>query len=162
GEPAEMASRPHRADEDLGVEEVVAEPDPVAEQRAVREGARGIDRDDADRDLTLADVPDQGRDEAGLAAPGRAGHADRVRRAGVRVEVGDDAVRERVAVLDERDRACERAPVALPDAGGKVLASPVATAGHRADSSGPLRRARPWAPRPRRGSRLRGCERAAC
>ena len=49
GETAEVAARPHRADEDVGVEEVVGEPDPVAEQRAVRERARGIDRDDADR-----------------------------------------------------------------------------------------------------------------
>ena len=46
-EPAEMAARPHRADEDAGVEEVVGEPDPVAEQRALRERARRIDRDDA-------------------------------------------------------------------------------------------------------------------
>ncbi len=49
GEPAEVAARPHRADEDAGIEEVVGEPDPVAEQRAVRERARRVDRDDADR-----------------------------------------------------------------------------------------------------------------
>ena len=34
GEPAGVAARPHRADEDAGVEEVLGEPDPVAEQRA--------------------------------------------------------------------------------------------------------------------------------
>ena len=49
GEAAEVAARPHRADEDAGVEEVVGEPDAVAEERALRERARRVDRDDADR-----------------------------------------------------------------------------------------------------------------
>src|SRR5215471_19002557 len=133
-----MPSRPHRADEDLRVEEVVAEPDPVAEQRAVREWARGIDRDHADGDVALTDVSDQGRDEARLPDAGRTGDADRVRGACLRVEVGYDAVGERIPVLDERDRACEGAPVAVTDTGGKLFTRPVAAAGHRADSSGPL------------------------
>ena len=47
-EPAEVAARPHRADEDARVEEVVGEADPVAEQRALRERARRVDRDHAD------------------------------------------------------------------------------------------------------------------
>ena len=34
GEPAEVPARPHRADEDLGVEEVVGQPDAVAQERA--------------------------------------------------------------------------------------------------------------------------------
>src|SRR5436190_2542137 len=93
GEPAEVAARAHRADEDVGVEEVVAEPDPVAEQRAVREGARGIDGDDAHGDITFADEPDQRRDEARLPDSRRAGYPDRVRGAGLRIEVGDYAVR---------------------------------------------------------------------
>ena len=54
GETAEMAARPHRADEDAGVEEVVGEADAVAEQRAVRERARRVDRDDADRACSRA------------------------------------------------------------------------------------------------------------
>ena len=41
GEAAERPARGHRADEDAGVEEVVGEPDPVAEQGALGEGARG-------------------------------------------------------------------------------------------------------------------------
>ena len=85
-----------------------------------------------DRRLALAHEPDQGRDEARLADPGRAGDADRVRLAGVGIEVGDEVVRERVAVLDERDRARERAPVAGANAGGEGLTGPVAAAGHRA------------------------------
>jgi hypothetical protein len=97
----------------------------------VGERARRIHRHDADGHVALSDEPDQRRDEARLPDSGRTGDADRVRGAGLRVEVGDDAVRERVAVLDERDRACERAPVALADAGGKVLTRPVAAAWHR-------------------------------
>ena len=52
---------------------------------------------------------------------------------GLGIEVGDDVVGERVAVLDERDRARERAPVAGADAGGEGLACPVAAPGHAGD-----------------------------
>ena len=79
-EAAEMAARAHRADEHAGVEEMVGEPDPVAEQRALRERARRVDRDHADRAALLADVPDQRRDETRLADAGRPGDADRVGR----------------------------------------------------------------------------------
>ena len=73
GEPAEVAARPHRADEDAGIEEVVGEPDPVAEQRAVRERARRVDRDDADACAPrAAHVADERRDQARLADAGRA------------------------------------------------------------------------------------------
>ena len=131
GETAEVAARAHRADEDAGVEEVVGEPDAVAEQRALRERARRVDGDDADRRCPRADEPYERGDEARLADAGRAGDADRVRVAGPRIELAHDAVRERVAVLDERDRARERAPVARADAGRKCLARPVAASGHR-------------------------------
>ena len=50
-EAAEVAARAHRADEDAGVEEVVGQADAVAEQRAVRERARRVDGDHADRPL---------------------------------------------------------------------------------------------------------------
>ena len=56
GQPAEVAAGPHRADVDAGVEEVVGEPDPVSEQRSVRERARGVDRNDPDRQSLPADV----------------------------------------------------------------------------------------------------------
>ena len=49
-----VAAGAHRADEDARVEEVVGEPDAVAEQRALRERARRVDRDDADRALLAA------------------------------------------------------------------------------------------------------------
>ncbi len=54
----------------------------------------------------------------------------RVARLGV--EVGDDRVGERVAVLDQRDRAGERAVVAVPHSCREGLARPVAPAGHAA------------------------------
>ena len=126
-----MSTRPHRADEHAGIEEVVGQTDAVAEQRAVRERARRIDGDDADARVLRAHVAYERGDEARLADAGRPGHADRVRRAGLRVEIGDDVVGERVAVLDERDRARERAPVAVADAGGERLPCPVAASGHR-------------------------------
>ena len=125
-ETAEMAARAHRADEDARVEEVVGEPDAIAEQRALRERARRVDGDHADRLLRA-----RGRGgrapliRLDLPTPGRAGDADRVRAAGLRVDVADELVGERVAVLDERDRARERARVARADAGGERLARPV-------------------------------------
>jgi hypothetical protein len=42
---------------------VVGETDPIAEEGSPREGARGIDRDDANRLAAFADVPDERRDE---------------------------------------------------------------------------------------------------
>src|SRR5918994_779397 len=63
GEPAQMAAGAHRADEDPGIEEVVGEPNPVAEQRALGERAGGIDGDDADRLAQCADVSDERADQ---------------------------------------------------------------------------------------------------
>ena len=131
GEAAGVAARAHRADEDARVEEVVGEPDPVAEQRALRERARRVDRDDADRLPERAHVGDERRDQARLADAGRAGDADRVRAAGLRVQLAHERVRGRIAVLDERDRPRERARVARANALDQTLAGPRA-AGHAA------------------------------
>src|SRR5207253_246155 len=54
GARGRMAASGHRADEHPGVEEVVAEPDPVAEHGPVREGAGWVDRDHADGFLVAA------------------------------------------------------------------------------------------------------------
>jgi hypothetical protein len=105
---------------------VVGEADAVAEQRPVRERRRGVDGDDADSPLLRPHVADECREERGLADARRARHSDRVRASRLRIEVVDDVVGERVAVLDQRDRACERAFVALADAGGERLARPLA------------------------------------
>ena len=95
GEPAEMPARPHRADVDARVEEVIGEPDAVAEERAVRERARRIDRDDADRPLALAECATSAAIRLDLPDPGRAGDADDAGPAGLRIELPDERIRER-------------------------------------------------------------------
>ena len=75
------------------------------------------------------------RDQARLADARRAGDADRVRAARVRVELAHELVGQRVAVLDERDRARERAPVAGADARRRALARPVLAAATRTPAS---------------------------
>ena len=155
GEPAEVAARAHRADEDARVEKVVGEPDPVAEQRTLGERARRVDRDDADRRSRAR--------ERGGRAPRRgstcrrpAARSVRPRTPGRCADTGraTSVVGERVAVLDERDRPCESAPVATADAGDEGLTRPVATAGHRGNGSDRTRRSsRRRAPAPARRRR---------
>src|SRR2546427_156036 len=79
GEDAEVAARAHRADEDALVEEVVGEADPVAEERARAERARGVDRDHPDRPPRRAQVADERADQARLADSRRPRYADDVR-----------------------------------------------------------------------------------
>src|SRR5262245_26155322 len=67
GKAAEMAARSHRADENARIEEVVGQADAVAEERSVRERARRVDRDDADRALLLTQVAHERRDQARFA-----------------------------------------------------------------------------------------------
>jgi hypothetical protein len=141
GEAAEMAARPHRADEDARVEEVIGEADSVAEERTLRERARGVDGDDADCRLGLAHVADERADQRRLAHAGRPGQPDHVGRPGARIELADELVRERVAILDERDRTRERAPVAAPDAVGERVGRPTLAA-HAATASSRPRGAR--------------------
>src|SRR5579884_1457067 len=111
-EAAEMAARPHRADEHARVEEVVRKANPVAEERALRERARRVDGDDPDGAVLRAHVRDERADQARLADARRPGDADRVGVAGLSVDVGDELVRGGIGALDERDRARERATVA--------------------------------------------------
>ena len=127
---AEVAAGAHRADEDLRVEEVLGQPDPVAEQRALGERARRVDGDDADGLLLRARDPDQARHDARLADSRRPRDADRVGVARLRIEVVHDLIGERGAVLDERDRPGERAPVAVADCLHERVARPVAPPGH--------------------------------
>src|SRR5581483_8511128 len=136
GESAEVPPGTHRADEDVRVEEVVGEPDPVAEQRALGERARRVDRDDADRRAFVAREADERRGEGRLADAGRSGQPDGVGVPRVRVDIGHDVVGERIAVLDDRDRARERASVAGAKRVDEALARP-ATAGCYAGCSAP-------------------------
>ena len=118
-----------------GIEEVIGQADAVAEQRTLGERARRIDRDHADRLLRATDEADQRRDEARLADAGRAGEADRVGMTRLRIDVADHLIGEWVAVLDERDRTRERAPVACTHRSNESLARPVPAAVHAASSA---------------------------
>ena len=117
-EPAERAAVGHRADEDAGIEEVLGEADAVAEQRAVRERRRRVDREDRDGAVRGAPVLDDRADERRLAGARRAREADDGGVAGVRIDLADELPAGGVVVLDERDRAGERAPVAVEQALG--------------------------------------------
>ena len=74
---------------------------------------------------------DERADEARLPDPGRAGDADDRGAARLRIELADERVRERVAVLDERDRACERTAIARANAGDELLERPAPSAPRR-------------------------------
>src|SRR5256886_17638654 len=130
---------------------MVGETDPVAQQRPLREGARGVDGDDADRLAVLADVSDERRDQARLADAGRARDPDRVGAPRFRVDVANELVRERVRVLDERDRARESALVARSDTRSGRLPREVA-----AGCPYPKARTRAGAHRPARSRRAPG------
>src|SRR5262245_13465950 len=130
GEPAEMAARPHRADEDARIEEMVGEPDAVAKQRALREGARRVDRDHAGRAPPHPHVREQCADQARLADAGRPRDADCVRAPGLAIEIANDLVGERIGALDERDRPCQRPAVTVANARGERLTGPGMPARH--------------------------------
>src|SRR6476659_1697656 len=125
GEPPAVPARPHRPDVPPGVPEVVGEADPVAEKRPPREGARGVDGYDADRAACLAQVTDEGSDEARLSRARRPGHAEDGCLPRLRVELAHDGVREWVTVLDERDRTRESPPVCPAHALDELLDRPV-------------------------------------
>ena len=119
GEAAEGAARGHRADEDAGVEEVLGEADPVAEQGAAGEGAGGIDREHRDLAVGLAQLAGEGADQGALADPGRAGEADDAGLAGARVDLADQLPAGRVVGLDQGDRPRQGALVAGQQALGE-------------------------------------------
>src|SRR6185312_12661700 len=133
---AEVPAGAHRADEDAVVEEVVGEPDAVAEQRPPRERAGGIDRHHADLLALRPQVGDDARDQARLPHTGRPGEPDDGGLAGLRVELAHELVGQRVAVLDERDRPRHRTHIAAADPldeGGQIGRSPA----HRGCSARP-------------------------
>src|SRR5205807_10263188 len=79
GEPAEGAACGHAANVDARISVVILHADAVAENRSARVGARGIDRDDAQR---LAFAPVELRElvnQRALPRPGCAGHAEDAR-----------------------------------------------------------------------------------
>ena len=79
GEAARVPAGAHGADEDTGVEEVAGEPDPVAEKRPLREGARRVDGDDSDGEAERADMP-RGAHRSAPTSRRRAARSGRSRR----------------------------------------------------------------------------------
>src|SRR5215218_2771741 len=137
GEAAEVPARAHGADEDVAVEEVVREPDAVAEERALRERARRVDRDHSHRRTARTQVADQGADEGRLPDARRSGDSQHRRPTCLGVDGCDHLRGQRVAVLDERDRPCERAPVGGTKAGDVPGSSSAGAARSAAASAAP-------------------------
>ena len=157
GEPAEVAARPHRADVDARIEEVVGEPDAVAEERAARERARR-DRPRRRRRCGRArGCAHERADEARLPDTRRAGDADDRGAARSRDRLTDDAG-TRAGRRPRRARSHVRAHAGRPPArrrrGSSSVSSLRATLGLYAQPYQPLApRARPRAaPRSPRGA----------
>jgi hypothetical protein len=117
---AERPARRHGADEDPGVEEVLGQPDAVAEQRPAAERRARVDGEHADGAVERALVPDEGGDERRLAGAGRSGEADDRRTACPRIDRADELPPRRVVVLDERDAARQGALVAAEEPIGEA------------------------------------------
>jgi hypothetical protein len=122
GEAAQVAARGHAAHEDARVAEQVLHADAVAEDRAAAEGARRIDRGDANRPVAAAIGLGELVDERALAAAGRARDADNAGTAGLGVEGLERRARLGGLVLDAGEQAGEAAAVAGEDALGERLA----------------------------------------
>jgi hypothetical protein len=100
---------------------MIREPDPVPEQGAAREGARGVDREHRDLAVGLAHLRGERADQGALAHPGRPGQAHDPRAPRAREDLTDELPALRVVVLDQGDRAGKRALVAGDQALGEAL-----------------------------------------
>ena len=118
---AESAAVGHRADEHAGIEEMVGEPDPIAQQRALGERRRGVDGEDGDRAVTLPLELGEGPHQRRLAHAGRPGEANDGGAAGLRVDRADQLPALGVVVLDQRDGARQRAAIPLEQAFSEIL-----------------------------------------
>src|SRR6185369_2773667 len=99
GETAVARARRHRADVHARVGRALLHADAVAEQRAAREGARGIDREHADGLLARAQLLDQRVDERTLAGAGRTRDADAPGAPDARVDARQRGREARIRVL---------------------------------------------------------------
>ena len=122
GKAAGVAAGRHRADEDVTVAGICLHPDPVAEQRAAGDRARGVDGHDADRAPGRADALDQRRDEGGLSRAGRPGDPDEMRPPGLRVQPAHGDFGDWRSVLDGSEEPCQRPTVTCDGGRGEVLA----------------------------------------
>ena len=110
-QPAELAARRERADEDVLVGGVGAHADPVAEHGAAADRAGRIDGDDRDPMAFGEPGAEQRVDERRLAAAGHARDADDPGAAGAGGERGGRLGRAGRIVVDQRQQPRQRAPV---------------------------------------------------
>jgi len=125
-----VAAGGHAPDEDARVERVTHHPDPVAEDRAPRERARRVDRDDPDLVAGSPPALDDLVAEGALAASGRPGDADDPRPAAALPNISKQARDPWIAILDHPDRASQRPGLA----GHQTLGKP--GFGHVSQSTG--------------------------
>ena len=86
---AEMAAASHRANKDVGVDEMFGQTNAIAEQRAVRKRRTRIDGDNADAAAERTRFAHDGRRQRRLADPGRPGESDRHRAPRPRIQTAD-------------------------------------------------------------------------
>src|SRR3989442_8028918 len=103
-----MASRGHRSDEDPGVYAHIRHPDSISQDRAARVRRRRINRDDSDRLAVRSERPDEPVDQRALPHPRRAGEADYLSAARVRIDPREGLDRLRFVVLNQRDELPRR------------------------------------------------------
>jgi hypothetical protein len=106
-QPAEMTASRDRTDEHPLIGEMLLHPNPVAEDRAARVRARGIDRKHRDALALLAIEPNQPIDQGALARAGRARHADHIGVAIMNEDPLEQLERARVSFIDQAARACQ-------------------------------------------------------
>src|SRR4029077_12076087 len=113
-ETALRAARGHGSNEHARIETHRFHADPVAEERAAREGTGGIDRDDRHLETALAIGADQLFGECALPRAGWPGDADAMGAAlsDLPVQRREDALEPIALVLDQTDRTRERRGVA--------------------------------------------------
>ncbi len=120
GKPAQVTPSPHAADEHTLVQGMPGHPNPVAEDRAPGEGTAGIH---GDHTHGLAGIPDHLNEaihQRAFPSPRRAGHADQVGLARVRLQFGDQGGRLRVAILSQADGPGQRSNVAGSHGAGQT------------------------------------------
>jgi hypothetical protein len=113
-----MAARRHASDEHAGVLGVRLHAHAVAQDGATGVGTGRIDAQHAHGAAALADLRGQPIDERALARPGRPGDANQIRAAGLREQAGDERGRAGCFVLDQGNRARDRARIAGQQAVG--------------------------------------------
>jgi hypothetical protein len=94
---------------------------PVTEDRAAREGARGIDREDADARAVATQTADEPVGERRLSRSGSTGDADGVGTPGAREELRDRSSRAGTTRLDEGDQSRDRGTITVEDSSDELV-----------------------------------------